>query len=239
MRRVGRYWIEDPRTVQGRDDVSPRGWNLGAVRLRSVLDALRPVRGRVLIPGCGAGRYVRAIGRERPDLWLVGGDLSRTAIREARQRDPGGRYLVFDACRMPFGSERFDAVVFLDVLEHVPEPEAMINECARVLRGGGVFHAFVPLEAQPGTLYWLLRRSERWPIHQWKRDHVGHVQRFSDVDVLRLLGLAGLEVQAVRYSFHVIGQIHDVLDYWQRERSSGAPGSLPTWAVRLVTRIVF
>lgn len=239
MRQVGRYCVEDPRTIQGRDDVSPRGWNLGVLRVRYALEALEGVRGRVLVPGCGAGRYVRALRRERPDLWIVGGDLSRTAIHEAHRRDPEGRYAVLDACRLPFGSNAFDAVVFLDVLEHVPQPAAMIDECARVLRPGGVLHAFVPLEAQPGTLYWLLRTSERWPIHRWKRDHVGHIQRFSDLDILRLLARAGFEVQTLQYSFHLVGQIHDVLDYWQRERAAGAAGILPVWAVRLLTRLAF
>ncbi|MFN3336592.1 MAG: class I SAM-dependent methyltransferase [Thermomicrobium sp.] len=207
--------------------------------MRYALEALKGIRGRVLVPGCGAGRYVRALRRERPDLWVVGGDLSRTAICEAHRRDPEGRYVVLDACRLPFRSNAFDAVMFLDVLEHVPQPAEMIDECARVLRPGGVLHAFVPLEAQPGTLYWLLRASEWWPIHRWKRDHVGHIQRFSDLDILRLLARAGLEVQALQYSFHVVGQIHDILDYWQRERASGARGILPFWVVRLLTRLAF
>ncbi|MCX7622568.1 MAG: class I SAM-dependent methyltransferase [Thermomicrobium sp.] len=239
MRRVGRYCVDDPRLIQGRDDVSPVGLNLGALRLRHALAALDRTTGRVLVPGCGAGRYVRALARARPDLWIVGGDLSRRAIREAYERDPTGRYVVFDACRLPFRDETFDAVVFLDVLEHVPQPAAMIEECARVLRPGGILHAFVPLEAQPGTLYWLLRASERWPIHRWKRDHVGHIQRFSDIDVLRLLAKAGFEVRALGYSFHLIGQLHDLLDYWQRERAAGAPGRLPIGLVRLVTRVAF
>ncbi len=239
MTRMGRYCIEDPRLIQGRDDVRPHGLHLGALRLRYALDALADVQGRVLVPGCGAGRYVRAIERARPDLWVIGGDLSRRAIREARQRDPVGRYVVLDACRLPFRSGVFDAVVFLDVLEHVPLPQAMIRECARVLRPGGVLHAFVPLEAQPGTLYWFLRASQRLPIHRWKRDHVGHIQRFSDLDLLRLLGAAGLEVRAMRYSFHLLGQLHDVLDYWRRERESGASGTLPLWLVRWLTRLAF
>lgn len=239
MRRVGRYWIDDPRLIQGRDDVSPEGFNPGALRLQYALEALEGVEGRVLVPGCGAGRYVRALERARPDLWVVGGDLSRRAIREARARDPAEHYVVLDACQLPFRSGAFDAVVFLDVLEHVPVPAAMIRECVRVLRTGGILHAFVPLEAQPGTLYWLLRASERWPIHRWKRDHVGHIQRFSDLDILRLLGRVGLEVRTLNYSFHLIGQLHDLLDYWQRERTAGGSGALPTWLVRLLVRLAF
>lgn len=239
VREIGDYCIEDPRKIQGRDDVTPRGLNLAAVRLRYALEALHPVQGRVLIPGCGAGRYVRALARERPDLWFVGGDLSHVAIWEARARDPGGRYVVLDACHLPFSDETFDAVIFLDVLEHVPDPGKMITECIRVLRAGGRLHAFIPLEGQSRTLYSWLRTSKKWPIHRWKRDHVGHIQQFSDFDLLRLFGQAGLEVQALSYSFHLIGQVHDILDYWRRERELGAAGILPLWVVRLLTRLAF
>jgi SAM-dependent methyltransferase len=239
VKEIGRYRVDDPRTIQGRDDVLPCGWHLGSLRLRFALEALASVSGRVLVPGCGAGRYVRALHRERPDLWVVGGDLSRRAILEARERDPNGPYVVLDACRLPFRSGSFDAVVFLDVLEHVPDPARMIAECARVLRPGGVLHAFVPLEAQPATIYWWLRASQRWPILRWKRDHVGHIQHFSDLDIIRLLARIGLEIQFLRYSFHLVGQLHDLIDYWQRERVAGAPGWLPVPVVRLLTRLVF
>src|SRR5690606_13835425 len=92
MRQVGSYDIEDPAKIQGRDEVTSRDRSLAALRLRRALAALEPVHGRVLLLGCGAGRYVRALERERPDLDLVGGDLSLHALAEAKQRDPAGRY---------------------------------------------------------------------------------------------------------------------------------------------------
>ncbi len=239
MRQVGRYHVEDPAKIQGRDDLRPSDRNPGGLRLRYALQALAEARWRVLIPGCGAGRYVRAIAQARPDLELIGGDLSLTAVREARQRHAGGRYLALDAARLPFGDRAFSAVVFFDLLEHVPDYRGMLAEIARVLRPGGILHAYVPLEAQPATVYRLLEHSQRIPIHRWKRDHVGHINRFDDEQVSRLVWETGLEIRHLAYSFHPVGQFHDLVDYWQRERQAGGPGWLPLPAVRWVTRAIF
>jgi SAM-dependent methyltransferase len=162
-----------------------------------------------------------------------------TAVHEARQRHPIGCYLALDAARLPFSCGAFAAVVFLDLLEHVPDARRMLSEVARILAPGGTLHAYVPLEAQPASLYQVLEHSQRWPIHRWKRDHVGHVHRYDDAQVLRLVWNAGLEVRWLAYSFHPIGQLHDLVDYWQRERVAGGPGWLPLPAVRALARAVF
>ena len=46
--------------------------------------------------------------------------------------------------RLPFASAAFDVVVAASVLEYVAEPAAVLRECARVLRPGGVVLYTVP-----------------------------------------------------------------------------------------------
>ena len=239
MRQVGSYDVEDLRKIQGRDEVFLYDRSLAGLRLRHALDALAGTRGRLLVLGCGAGRYVRALARVRTDLELHGGDLSLTALHEARGRDARHHYAGLDASRLPYRDASFDAVVFFDLLEHVPDYTGMLGEIARVLAPGGVLHLFVPLEGQRGTVYWLLRGSRRVPINRWKRDHVGHVNRFRTEDVLHDVWAAGFEVTGMAYGFHAAGQVHDVVDYWQRERLAGAPGLLPPAAVNLLARLTF
>src|SRR5690606_31663529 len=111
--------------------------------------------------------------------------------------------------------------------------------CARVLAPHGVLHYFLPLEDEPGTLYRLFRRNWPVPIHRWKRDHVGHIQRFRRGDVLRRTWAAGLPVASTSYSFHLVGQIHDILDYWNRERAAGGAGRLSPAVVARMTRVAF
>jgi len=235
----GQYDVNDPTKIQGRDEVYLTDRSLAALRLRRALAALGGGRQTLLAPGAGAGRYARAIARYRPDWKIFAGDLSSRAVEEAIRLGGGPWYSEFDAENIPFDSRTFDSVVFFDLLEHVPHPDRLLTECLRVLRPGGIMHFFVPLEAQPRTLYSLLDDDSPIPIHAWKRDHVGHIQRFRDSDVLGLVWYAGFEVEQSAYSFHLTGQVHDILDYWQRERRRGGAGIVPLSVVNLICRVAF
>ncbi len=239
MRQIGQYDIEDPAKIQGRDEVYRQDRSLAALRLGRGLDALEGVHGRILLLGCGAGRYLRALERERPDLTLHGGDLSVNALREAATRDPRVSYVALDSSALPYRSNSVSAVIFFDLLEHVPEYRRMLSEIERVLVPGGRLHFFVPLEGKADTLYSLFRSSERVPIHRWKRDHVGHVHRFEPVSLIYDVWDTGLVVGDIAFSFHLAGQTHDIVDYWQRERLAGGGGILPIPAVKALARLIF
>lgn len=233
------YDVEDPDKIQGRDDIDLGQRNLATTRLARALNALSGVDGTLLLLGAGAGRYARALVRYRPDLHVVAGDISGRAITEAASRGGKITYMVMDAQNLPFVSDVFSAVVFFDLLEHVPQPERLLSECHRVLAPGGVLHFFVPLEDEPGTLYRLLRENRPVPIHRWKHDHVGHIQRFTRQRVIASVWNTGLSVTSAEPSFHLVGQVHDVVDYWNRERHAGGDGVLPYRAVEFVTRGTF
>ncbi len=233
------YSVEDPEKIQGRDEVAPNDRSLGGLRLMRALEAIPDSARDILLPGAGAGRYARALARARPGSRIHGGDLSHAAVEEARAAGGGPTYEVFDAEEIPLADGSFDAVVFFDLLEHLPHPDKLLSESRRVLRPGGILHFFVPLEDQPRTLYTLFDNDQPIPIHRWKLDHVGHVQRFSDTDVLQRVWEAGFEVRDVHYSFHLIGQVHDFVDYWQRDRNRGGGGLLPLAAVNAIARGVF
>lgn len=233
------YSVEDPAKIQGRDEVHPTDRNLGAIRLARAIAAIEGTTGRILLLGCGAGRYARALIRAFPNRTVIGGDLSLVALEEARNAGGGAHYLALDAEQLPFPDETFGAVVFLDLMEHLPNPDAMLEECRRVLTSGGVLHFFVPLEDEPGTLYRLFQNDRFVPIHRWKTDHVGHIQRFRRGDVLHRTFTAGLPPESTSYSFHHIGQLHDIVDYWHRDRTAGGPGRLPLDWVSRITRGIF
>jgi SAM-dependent methyltransferase len=239
MREVGRYNIDDPAKIQGRDEVSTGDRSVAAIRLNHCLEAFEQITGRILVLGCGAGRYVRALKRVRPDLDVIGCDLSVAALIEAREVDGEGDYIALDASLLPFADASVQGVVFFDLLEHVPEYKRMLEEIQRVLSPGGRLHFYTPLEDQPGSIYHLLRSSKRLPLRTWKQDHVGHINFFRSEEVIRNVWNADLEVDDLRYGFHPFGQVHDLVDYWQRERNAGASGTLPLSVVRTLSRITF
>ncbi|MCS7003247.1 MAG: class I SAM-dependent methyltransferase [Dehalococcoidia bacterium] len=202
------------RFIWGHDTVP-----LGNTALRHALRAIGPRGGRVLEVGCGAGRFVRTIDRARPDLEMHGVDLGPKSIRLATQYDHDAPYTLASATALPYATGSFDTVLLFDVLEHIPHagPAIAVAEIARVLKPGGVFHALVPCEGQPGTLFWRLWKTDAFGLGDLKQRHGDHVQRFTRHDVRALVKANGLVITDERFSMHAIGQVKDVLTYVQRE----------------------
>jgi SAM-dependent methyltransferase len=237
-----RFDYEDSRTVEGRGELRTGTRDLAALRLERCLAAIKPVTGTLLEIGCGAGRYTRAFLHYRPDLKVHGCDISHVALHEAREADTTGKieYKLGDALNLPYEDASFEIVLLFDVFEHVTDVGQAAGEVARVLKPGGIFHCFVPCEGNKRTIFSALRGSKRLPIHRWKRDHIGHIQILTTGSMKNILERRGLRVVDTTFSFHILGQIHDVADYWRREMLSR--NGLPAWQralVKSISRAIF
>lgn len=90
---------------------------------------LLPPAGRVLDLGCGIGHsYERLAPRE-----TVGVDLDAAAL-EGQARETR----VADMRELPFPDRSFGSVLSVQSIEHVPDPERVLAEVARVLEPGGL-----------------------------------------------------------------------------------------------------
>lgn len=96
---------------------------------------------RLLEIGCGEGANLFHIGQRCPQAVLVGVDFSRTKVAAARRHlaRAGLRCALApgDAADLPFADQRFDAVLIRDLLHHLPDRGAALQEARRVLRPGG------------------------------------------------------------------------------------------------------
>ena len=102
------------------------------VRLLAVLDRLGTLEGRrVLDLGCGKGRFAAHLRRAGAEV--VGLDLSAAMLASATGLDR----VRGSAKRLPFADGTFDAVVAIEVLEHVGEIGPALGEARRVLKAGG------------------------------------------------------------------------------------------------------
>jgi SAM-dependent methyltransferase len=115
-------------------------------QIARVLDALQVADGaRVLEVGCGGGQLLQALAARRPDLRLVGLDLSAAGVGP---RAPTVARLVGDGEQLPFRDRRFDAVVYNGALHHLPNPALGLAEAARVSKAGGQLVLYEPISTR-------------------------------------------------------------------------------------------
>lgn len=103
-------------------------------RLQGIRNALGPIQGlRILDLGCGKGRFARALQAE--GAVVTGLDLSSAMLSEA----VGVDRVRASARRLPFRSGAFDAVVAVEVFEHLDPTtwRATLCEARRVLAPRG------------------------------------------------------------------------------------------------------
>lgn len=105
------------------------------LRSRALFAALgQHCRGDVLDVG-GWDFFLTALQRKLEfEAWT---SLEPDTTRSLEVDDPRFKLVHGDGCAMEFADASFDTVLNIQVLEHVPEPLAMVREIGRVLRPGG------------------------------------------------------------------------------------------------------
>ena len=118
---------------------------------------------RVLEFGCATGYMSQAL-RDRLGASVVGIELNSEAARLAAAHCE--RVLVGDAEELDLeaelGGERFDAILFADVLEHLRDPAALLKRVRQFLADGGVVVASIPNVAHAAVRLALLGGSFRY-----------------------------------------------------------------------------
>ncbi|MFD5374077.1 class I SAM-dependent methyltransferase [Streptomyces griseoincarnatus] len=119
-----------------------RGGEPRAAAAAEAVMSLVPRRARRLLDvACGTGIVTRRFPAARPGLRITGVDLSTSMTLRAGVRLPGA-VVRADSRRLPFCDASFDAVVSVWLLHLLTDPadvRAVVAECARVLRPGGVY----------------------------------------------------------------------------------------------------
>ena len=122
-------------------DASRGGEPRAAAAADAVLGLVPASAGRLLDIACGTGIVTRRLAAARPAARVTGADLTYGMARMAARRLPGAIVLA-DSRTLPFPDTTFDAVTSVWLLHLLDEPEhvrAVVAECARVLKPGGVY----------------------------------------------------------------------------------------------------
>ncbi len=106
------------------------------VKRRRIRRAVRHLRAgdRVLDLGSGLGELVESLP---PDVAYLGVERDPHMVEHCRRRFPGLTFLRGDILKDPLPAGPWDAILLLAVLEHVPDPAALLAKAAALLATGG------------------------------------------------------------------------------------------------------
>jgi SAM-dependent methyltransferase len=216
---------------QNREKAALRGepsyvWRAGQERrLQMIREAAgNRIHGRVLDNGCGVGAYLLRLAQDTTYAYGLEFDMERAleATRDLKTIVLGtGEYL-------PYPSDAFDLVLSHEVLEHVQDDRAALEEIVRVLRKpvadsgetGGRLILFVPNRGYPFEthgIYWRGRyRFGNVPLinylPQGLRDRFApHVRAYTRKDLCLLLD--GLPVHVLKRTT-IFGAYDNLIARW-------------------------
>jgi ubiquinone/menaquinone biosynthesis C-methylase UbiE len=166
---IDRYYAESNRLVRWVEQ-----------RRLAALARLADVQPRdcLLEVGCGGGHVLQQF----PQARRTGIDLSASMLRRAHIRLNGSAQLLrASADRLPFADGAFQVVLCTEVLEHVPDPSAVLRELMRVAAPGARVVISIPNERNIDRAKRMLRRTpvlsrvlrtlaeegNEWHLHQF------------------------------------------------------------------------
>src|ERR1700737_3465034 len=93
---------------------------------------------------CSAGHLLADMRRSLPNAKLIGGDYTLGTLVKLGEKMPDIPLVRFNLADSPLPSDTYDAMVLLNVLEHIEDDVAASRHISRMLKAGGVAVIEVP-----------------------------------------------------------------------------------------------
>lgn len=138
----------------------PRGF-FNREKLRVVHEEISklPKGSLVLDAGCGGGLISKDLMK---DYAVFGVDANPNAIEFCKKTYSEGRYTLANIEEtLPFVDNFFDGAIFVETIEHLPDPDRAVKELKRVLKENGVLVITTP---NYDSLKWKLAERLWYPV---------------------------------------------------------------------------
>ena len=169
-----------------------------------ILDLIPDQVKKILDVGCSNGSLGKKIKENHQGSIVWGIELDSAMAKEAESQID--RVFIGNAEQLILSNEfteKFDCIIFADLLEHLYNPWEVLNQSKSLLEDGGVIIASLPNIKYHKTFTNLLFKGS------WKYEERGifdktHLRFFTGKDILEMFSKAGLQVETVKRNFRVI-----------------------------------
>ena len=157
--------------------------------------------------GCSAGHLLADMRRNLPNATLTGGDYTLGTLLKLGEKMPGIPLVRFNLAASPLPSNSYDAMVLLNVLEHIEDDAAATRHIARMLKPGGV--AVIEVPAGPELFDDYDRQLQ-------------HFRRYTLPGICSVVEQAGLVVERRNYLGALIYPAFYLAKKWSQIRPKSA-----------------
>ena len=199
----------DPLELQKFSNLAHRWWDptsefrplheINPLRLEWI-DALAPLAGkRVLDVGCGGGILAEAIAKKGANV--KGIDLSEKALKVAELHSLESEVqvsyeLIAAEALAAREAGQYDVVTCMEMLEHVPDPSAIVQACATLVKPGGRLF-FSTLNRNPKSYLFAIIGAE-YMLRLLPRGTHEYAKFIKPAELSQFARNANLEVQALK-----------------------------------------
>ena len=199
----------DPLELQKFSELAHRWWDptsefrplheINPLRLEWI-NALVPLAGkRVLDVGCGGGILAEAIAKKGANI--KGIDLSEKALKVAELHSlESGVQVSYELIAAEALAAReagqYDVVTCMEMLEHVPDPSAIVQACATLVKPGGRLF-FSTLNRNPKSYLFAIIGAE-YMLRLLPRGTHDYAKFIKPAELSQFVRNAKLEVQALK-----------------------------------------
>ena len=165
------------------------------------IDALASLLGKQVVDvGCGGGILAEAMARKGAQVLgvdLAGKSLKVAQLHALETGAEGVRYREVSAETLAEEQPgHFDAVTCMEMLEHVPDPAAVVSACARLVKPGGwVF--FSTLNRNPKSFLFAIVGAE-YVLRLLPRGTHEYARLIKPAELTRWARQAGLDIEGFK-----------------------------------------
>jgi methionine biosynthesis protein MetW len=167
------------------------------LKLRKIIRELtRNSRCKILDIGCGEGSLLEPFSKSQE---CYGVDVSEAQLKKARAKGIVAYRTDLERGALPFADDLFDLIICSETIEHLLDPDNLLQEAHRTVRNGGLFIITFPNINQPVS--WLMQVFFDLPPRFSARYKAPHMRDYTLRIVKRVLTNFGFRVSSVKGTY--------------------------------------